>query len=386
LEDLQPVVDEYNQLLVQGREFAPELRVASSSGSGVNVVVEVAAAAYCGKIDVSQKPFQVTIISATDARCVAANIGSVSSTLRHELTQALGWVDQAEQYAVKQGGVGVSDNCSLALPNAPKVLNPFVCLHDVEGIFRAYRNLPLADSGREYWSRPILQRSDLSATPRVLTAGSSTQLTITQFASDSPPSAYPVVVSRSASQAIWTSRHEQVATVSTSGVVTALSAGETRVVVRPDTSSLPAAMQVWSPFLLFGDSVNVTVAAPPAPPPLRIVDIATPEGPPIVREGLHQFSASWSGGNGSAPDSVRWQLDDTRTGPGIDVTIMVRGSLNLIRAIQGGSYSLQVTALPYQGGASGSAYAEDYPVCTEGGAGSSGTDADAGCGGGGGLE
>lgn len=119
---------------------------------------------------------------------------------------------------------------------------------------------------------------------------------------------------------------------------------------------------------------------------MRVTDISTPDGPPITWQGVHVFSASWIGGAGGAPDSIRWRIDDTRTGPGIDDSVMVRGSLELQRLIQDGSYSLQFTALPYQGGQAGSAYAEDYPVCTGGGAGSSGTDADAGCGAGGGLE
>jgi hypothetical protein len=381
LPELATVLNEYNVLLRQGSAFSPEFALDSGLGADVRVSVYATAPSYCGKINVTVKPFVVSLYSSLDPQCTGANVGDLERVLKHELTQALGWVDQAEGYASRHGGVGISDNCSLFLPSPVKILNPYVCLHDVQAAFMRYSGEPFPLAPEEYFGRPIFQASDLDRSPLSLWIGDTAQLEITRFVSDSPPSAYPVQIQRTLVQANLESSDLAVANVSATGLVVASGSGAAWIKVRPQ--AVPG-YRAWMPFAVLGDSVRVTVAAPPPPPPapLRITDIWTPEGPPLTQAGSHTFTATWTGGPGGTPDSVRWQIDDTRTGPGIDVTVMRRGSMQLTRLIQAGDYSLQFTALPYKGGQAGFAYAEDFPVCT-GDGGQAGTNAEGGCGGGG---
>jgi hypothetical protein len=251
-----------------------------------------------------------------------------------------------------------------------------VCLHDVEAVLLAYRGLSLPAA---YFQSAIAQKTDLRTAPLTLQRGAQFTLALTQAATTAPPAASAVLLPREPSQVTWTSSNPAVATVSTSGVVAATGNGTAQIrATMPPAQLPPTGYVAWSPLAVLGDGFTLTVVDAP----LRITDISTPEGPPLTRAGYHTFTAAWTGGPGGTPDSVRWQIDDTRTGPGIDVTIMRRGSLDLTRLIQAGDYSLQISALPYKAGQPGSAYAEDYPVCT-GDGGLSGTDAEGGCGGGG---
>jgi hypothetical protein len=313
------------------------------------------------------------MFSSDRPECVAANTGDFTSVLKHALGHVLGWTNVVH----KQGVPGISDNCIMYL--SAERLRPVggdVCLHDVEAVLLAYRGLSLPAA---YFQSAIAQKTDLRTAPLTLQRGAQFTLALTQAATTAPPAASAVLLPREPSQVTWTSSNPAVATVSTSGVVAATGNGTAQIrATLPPAQLPPTGYVAWSPLAVLGDGFTLTVVDAP----LRITDISTPEGPPLTRAGYHTFTAAWTGGPGGTPDSVRWQIDDTRTGPGIDVTIMRRGSLDLTRLIQAGDYSLQISALPYKAGQPGSAYAEDYPVCT-GDGGLSGTDAEGGCGGGG---
>jgi hypothetical protein len=373
--DVTSAVQQWNALL-EPAAFLGAPRFASSVGATGDVVIEVfGTAPYCDRVDLSTQPATIRLYNQNDPQCAASNVGDFISVLKHGLGHVLGWTNNVHT----RGVAGISDNCIMYLGAQSRPVGGDVCLHDVEAVFRAYQGSTIPN---EYFEWRVAQKTDLRTQPLTLPRGAQFVLTLTEAASTAPPAAASFSLPRTPSEMTWNSSLTTVATVGTDGVVTAVGNGTARIRATLPTSRLPLTGYVaWSPLAVRGDGFDVTVVDPP----LRVIDITTPEGPPLTRDGYHTFTAVWTGGPGGTPDSVRWQIDDSRTGPGIDVTIMRRGSMELTRLIQAGSYSLQFTALPYKSGQAGSAYAEDYPVCTDNG-GLAGTDADEGCGGGGGIE
>jgi hypothetical protein len=159
------------------------------------------------------------------------------------------------------------------------------------------------------------------------------------------------------------------------GRIRGLQVGQSFVRIRPQAGAVGAQFLLWSGLRRRGDSVRVSVDSVP----MRVVDITASSGPPITAEGPVTFTAAWVGGAGAPPDSVRWQVDRSTNGPGIDTTAV--SGLDFVYVVEAGSYSLQVFATPFAGNRLRGGYAEDYPVCTGSGGGGEGTQRDEGCGG-----
>lgn len=379
-DDLDEAVGDWNELLLErGAILSPRFIAQTGTAENVNVTVSGSGPLYCGTVAGSATTYTIAIQSS--AQCGDFHTGTLRDALKHELSGVLGWIDYTEGLTV----AGVSDRCAVSLPEVePKRLNSNVCLHEVEGVFRAYRadSLPTG-----FWGEPVLHHSNLdTAAVATLLAGQTHQVTLSALHSQ-PPASYPVSFAFGPDSMTWSSSNGTVATVSSTGLVTASAAGSTYIRAQPRPDRVPANYAVWTPLALFGDSVQVTVTTPPSSGSFRITGITTPAGPPIVSEGQHVFTATISGAQPGVGTTVLWYVDFSDNGFGWDqIQSTTTGTYSVL--VHGGSYHLRVYGVPYQqlgdSTAVGGGYTADLPVCTgQALGGGAGTDAPEGCGGGG---
>lgn len=251
-DDLAVAVTEWQKLLAEGTFSAPKLDI--NRGTGGNVDVAFAATSslgYCGVLDGDRQHYTLTLYPLGHARCANSAIGDITQVVRHELAHAVGWEEGAEGNQV----VGVSDHCTLN--NAGREFRDQVCLHEVEGAFRAYRNLAVPT---DFWGRGILKRTNLDTARIQLQAGQGRQLVVSSFSSH-PPASYDLTLPASAANLVFRSGATAVATVSSTGLVTAQAAGTSRITVSGVPAQVAASgFLLWSPNEATGDSVRVVVS------------------------------------------------------------------------------------------------------------------------------
>lgn len=355
---LQTAIKNWSDLLREGP--APRFEYVESGGD-VRVEVAAGAAPYCGGLGDTPKPFVITVLPAS--QCGNGKTAALATLLRHELSGALGWADEAERYPYKHQGVGVSDNCAVALDSIAPYFHSFVCLHDVEAVTMLYRNVAYPLYQEEYWGKPILKGSNVDTLPIAsLQPGASVQRAFSQFRSFQNPSAYPASLPRTVAHATWSSDNSAIATVSPSGLITGVAGGTTYIRVRPRLDSVPSTYRIWSPFELRGDSIRVSVVLDTL---LRVTNVTSPGAPPFTTAGTKVFTASIAGFAPSPAVQVTWQVDFSSNGIGWDATWTGGTSYSL--SVPAGSYSIAVRATPKQGSKTGAAYQSDWPVCTGGG-------------------
>lgn len=380
LDALDAAVFDWNRLLNErGSILSPRFTSQSGTAENVNVTVSGSGPLYCGTVSGSGTTYTIDIRST--AQCSDFHTGTLEEALKHELSGVLGWIDYTEGLTV----AGVSDQCMVSLPEVePKRFNSDVCLHEVEGVFRAYRADTLPTG---FWGEPVLHHSNLdTAAVATLLAGQSHQVTLSALHSQ-PPVSYPVSLAFGPDSMTWSSANSAVATVSATGLVTGASAGSSYIRAQPRPDRVPTNLVVWTPLALFGDSMRVTVTTPPSGGSFRITEITTPAGPPLVTEGHHVFTAAISGAQPGVGTTVLWYVDFSDNGYGWDqIQSTTTGTYSVF--VHGGSYHLRVYGVPYQqfgdSTAFGGGYTADLPVCTgQALAGGEGIDAPEGCGGGG---
>lgn len=350
--------DSWNYLMKGGVPGAPYLTVSRGVGGDVAVVfVPGAGDVFCGSADGVGQSYTISFYPAAHADCTGDALGSVEEVFLHEVAHVIGWEKAAEgvQYA------GISDHCALHL-KSDHTFNQQVCLHEVEGVFRAYREIGVPG---DFWARGVLQHSNLGSAQINLQVGQTRQLQISSLFSD-PPASYPLSHSVGPTNMALTSTSSTVASVSGSGLVTALAAGTTRIRVKGRQDQLPSNRLLWSPLEVKGDSVLVVVTADTI---LRVTNVTSPGAPPFTTSGNKALTAAIAGAAPSPAVQVTWQVDFSDNGPGWDVT--QNGGTTFTLFVPGGSYSMSIKATPKQGGKTGAAFQSQWPVCT-GGAGTLG--------------
>ena len=130
------------------------------TGTGYDLQVAVSGGGpWCGIGSYDVTPWVITLANTCPN---GGNHSDVRTTLTHELSHALGLVDNAEEL----GQPGVSDGCTTNL-NLDGTINALVCQHDIEMVYAAYgmrhgQGLPI-----DFWFQPIV--TGLNVTPSSLT-------------------------------------------------------------------------------------------------------------------------------------------------------------------------------------------------------------------------
>ena len=349
--DIISAADNWNDLLREGSFGQPRLSV--SRGTGGNVAVSFPAgenpSGYCGEVFGSGQSYSMLLYPATSTNCSAAVSGTLKEAFRHEITLPIGWADDAERLQVP----GVSDNCSLYIVDGS--FKQQVCLHEVEGVFRAYRGLGVP---ADFWSMGILRRSDLDTNKVTLLVGQSLQLAVRALGS-SPPESYPLNNPTGPDSLLFSSTTPAVATVSALGRVNAVAVGTSVVKVRGRQDRLPSNRLPWSPLETDGDKKTISVRRDSL---LRVTNITSPGAPPFTTAGSKIFTAAIAGAADAPAVKVRWVLDYSHTVANPDLSSVTSGTA-LTTYVDGGSYSIRLTAIPIQGADTGAAYQGQFPVC-----------------------
>lgn len=343
-------VGDWNRLLQEGTFGAPRLTLGRGTGGNVNIAfASTSLNGYCGAISGSMQQYTLTLYPPSHARCFNSPIGTVEQVARHELAHIVGWTDGAEGLQV----AGVSDHC--ALNNAGLMFRDQVCLHEVEGAFRAYRGIGVPVN---FWSTGILKQTNLDTNRIAIQPGQSRQLSVSAFSSR-PPESYDLTLPAPATRLTFTSNAPTIASVSAAGLVTALATGSSRISVSGKPSQIPAGMLLWSPNEVTGDTVRVVVSPDTL---LRITNVTSVGAPPFTTGGQKTFTATVLGAMPTPAVQVAWRVHFSFNGASVwDSTL---GGPTYALTIPGGSYRLDVWARPVQGQKLGAAYQSSWPVCT----------------------
>ena len=122
--------------------------------------------------------------------------------------------------------------------------------------------------------------------------------------------------------------------------------GPTTIRLSGLNGSLPAGYQFWTPFKSRGDSVTVTVTAPP--PDILLDEV------PIWTPGWHQWTYVGPG----TPGPTTWSVDDSRTLHVSPDTVFTSSGWTTQFYVDAGSYTVYI-------GANG--VVREIPVCTASG-------------------
>lgn len=347
---IEAVMLEWNKLLGEGKPGVPSFNLGRGTGGNVDVVfAATSTSGYCGAMSGDRQHHTITLYPSNHARCTNSPIGGVEQVMRHELAHAIGWTDGAEGRQV----VGTSDHC--AVNNAGLMFRGQVCLHEVEGVFRAYNGDSVPT---EFWATAILKQTNLDTNQIKLSVGQTKQLAVSQLYSI-PPAAYYVALPATASMLTFRSAAPVVANVSGAGLVSALAAGSARIQVSGNPAQIPAGMMLWRPNRVKGDSVRVVVEPDTL---LRVTNVTSQGAPPFTVGGTKTFVATVKGALPSPAVQVTWAADFSYNGPGIDYSATGGTSTSIV--VPGGSYRIELRATPKQGNKTGAAYQSQWPVCT----------------------
>ncbi|MEP6592004.1 MAG: hypothetical protein ABJC19_12555, partial [Gemmatimonadota bacterium] len=303
--DIGNAISKWQELLSSGAfTGAPQL-VGVASGGDIAVIDHgvPTTSAWCGETPpiAGTHPNTIHLYASNTSKCASSRTGSRTTTILHELAHVLGY--SGEHGGSIAGANALTANCVTFLfgSGGPGPIPTQVCRHEVEPIFRAYYGTSLE---AEFFNWPIVFRSNLfPLNPDSLSIGDVLQLSLTELLWNDPNSS-----STAGSLGVFAvqSTNSNVATVSPSGSVTAVSGGTAKVRVVPSSSTFPSGTTWWTPFLYKGDSVLVNVRTPPPPPPgdLQVAEI-TFDQVPVTAVGGHAGTVVLSRAL-QPSDSVTW--------------------------------------------------------------------------------
>jgi hypothetical protein len=230
-------------------------------------------------------------------------------------------------------GTGAASHCVMNLPEDLSI-NSTICVHEIEGVLAGFNLVPYDFSS--FFSTPFV----VGANPlqsRTLQIGDTTTLA---------PGALRLelggVVPGTEGAYSWTTSNSQVASVSSSGFVTAVGSGSATIRATPNPGSgyLRA-----HPFRTVGQTATITV--PPPPPQILLDEV------PVYNAGWHTLTYV----RDTIPGTLYWTIDDSRTTTVDPDSYYTTAGWTLSIYIEPGSYTLTVSAWGVQ---------QTFPVCTYG--------------------
>ena len=337
------------------------------TGTGYDLQVAVSGGGpWCGIGSYDVTPWVITLANTCPN---GGNHSDVRTTLTHELSHALGLVDNAEEL----GQPGVSDGCTTNL-NLDGTINALVCQHDIEMVYAAYgmrhgQGLPI-----DFWSQPIV--TGLNVTPSSLTLQPNEQaaVSVTCLRFDragglqsgggqlSPPADN---CSLDGLGFTWSIDNQTIASISAGGVgrelVTGGAAGST--LLRVGLSAPPAGAQFGAIFAEMGTEIAITVPSS-GPGPFRATSISGVTVP-ITASGTYPVWATVENQPAGTTLAVAFTLTYSNTGKTVSTGF---STTPYPLVVPPGSYSIHITATPFAGQA-GTGFTTDLPVCTGSGGG-----------------
>ena len=364
--DIDGAIVRWNDLLLQGKELPGMFWFVRSSG-GIPINFDAGGGdSWCGTVGQGSGGTVGPVTIKHGSNCNNDRRAPRQDIVTHELAHVAGWNQGHGPKFAKEGPL-TAGLCTTFLPldtTAFPAVPGSVCHHEVEPIFRGRMagGWPIDSL---LLSQPIVV--GVTTTPLTLTglvAGDTANLTVTHWR-HMPGFGQ---ISRGNSSVLWSSVNTSVATIAGIGKVRGVAAGTTKIRLRGQQSSVPSGFQLWRPFRDIGDSVAVTVVAPPPITPQILLDEV-----PIHTPGWHTLTFVGPG----SPGPLTWAIDDSRTTTINPDAVHHTPGWSLGVYVEAGSYTLRVTA----GGVT-----QDFPVCTAGGGGSldgrtagGGTEAVEGC-------
>lgn len=347
-DEIDNAVQAWNAYLRQGKDLSGMFLLARSS-SGIPVNFDAGGGnLWCGTVTPGSGGTVGPVAIKHDNNCGSSRRAPRQNIVTHELAHVVGWNTGHGPDFAKAGPL-TAGLCTTFLPTDSVLLaeNPVpgsVCYHEVEPIFRARMDGGWAPDS-VIFAQPLLVGVVTSpGSISGLVAGDTALLNVTHWRS--MPGAG--TVARDNATVLWSSKNTLIAQVPTNGKVFGVAVGTTKVRLRGLQTSVPSGYQLWRPFRDVGDSVAVSVVAPPPISPHILLDEI-----PVYNEGWHTFTFV---GNGT-PGTLHWAIDDSRTTTIIPDTAFTTSAWTAIVWIAAGSYNLRVSA----GGVT-----QDFPVCTYG--------------------
>lgn len=331
-------------------------------GTGYDLqVVVTGGGPWCGTGSYNATPWVITLANSCPG---GGNHGDVRTTLTHELSHALGMVDNAERL----GQPGVSDGCTSNL-NQDGTINALVCQHDVEMVYAAYgmrggQALPI-----DFWLQPIVTGLDLAPPSLTLQPTQQAQVAVTCLSFDRPGGiqsgggqlAPPAEnCSLDGLGFTWSIDNGGVASISPSGLVTGIATGSTTV--RAGLTSPPSGAQLGAVFARMGSEVSVTVPGEP-PGPFRATAIT---GVPVPVTGAGTYAA-WGTVANQPGGTLLMAFNISYSNGVIPPTFTGFSAAPYQLVVPSGSYNIHIQAIPAVGVQPGLGFETDIPVCTGGG-------------------
>lgn len=370
-------VDSWNAAIgAAGFGTAPSFVTTLQQGQATaNVQGVTSGSEFCGTWNPVSKVLEVN--NETHSPCAnAPNRGSIGDMLIHEMAHVWGW-EGGSNIGHNGGVAGVSDHCALALPSSG--LNTTICAHNIEGGLAGYGLRSLSSSN--FWSTPFVTGHNGPGSYAAVSVqeGDTHSLTLGSLQKERGGSL----------SGGWQllSSNTSVATVSSSGLITAVDSGTTTITVKPTTGS---GYFLTSAFAASSRTVQVTVTPQP-PAALVVQNITINTSLPITLSNSYQWTAVLGSGDPSGI-TFRWVFEYSYSSPPDSVfiptrqsgdpgspwikppypaTIYVGAGQAVSMPVDSGSYTIRVKVWPIRNGVAGSPAARDYPVCTssEGGGG-----------------
>ena len=389
--DIQAAMDQWNTALASDAVRGIP-RFVWANGTPDLVIQGDSSGVVCGHTFAIDTPIVMNINSPTT--CTHPDI--YGRILIHEFAHVLGFNGTT---AHTVGVPGVSENCVINLPRPDTTggnpagstspgVNTTVCQHEIEFIYQVYGQRQGGFDQTAFWDHPIV--TGLRTTPASVTVdkGSSVQVTVNQLSFTRGQLSTAPLDSTTFS---WEPSNPALAAVDANGLVTGKGAGTGNVVITPNNIPsiyLQGTTLVADHFLVPLTVVDTASAPPGCGPTLRVTAITVDQEPAITTAGSHGFAATTVGCGG--PVTYDWTFDPSA--PGMTTTRLLDAAAAVSYPVAAGSYTLTVTALPYDG-SQGIPLVRSVNVCTGGGlellqapgSGSDpGTNAVGGCGGPGG--
>jgi hypothetical protein len=347
--ELDNAIEAWNTYLRQGIDLSGGMFWLARSSSGVPVSFDAGGGnLWCGTVTPGSGGTVGPVAIKHDNNCGEIRRAPRQNIVTHELSHVVGW-NPGHGPGVAKIAPLTAGLCTTFLPSQSPLKDEdpvpgSVCYHEVEPIFRARMDGGWAPDDLLF-AQPLLV--GVVTNPGLisgLASGDTANLNVTHWRS-MPGGGF---VARSNTSVLWSSKNTSIAQVPTNGKVVGVAVGTTKVRLRGLQSSVPSGYQLWRPFRDVGDSVAVSVVAPPPISPHILLDEV-----PVYNEGWHTFTYV---GNGS-PGSLGWTIDDSRTTTiNPDMTFTTSGWTTDVW-ISGGSYTLRVMA---------GNVIQDFPVCTYG--------------------
>jgi hypothetical protein len=326
---LASAVDAWNSRLVEtGFAELPEFRTTTEPALAKAIAVGTSlGSAFCGSWD----QFKDTLTVSTACN---GNTGTLYTLLLHEVGHAVGWVGSGVDKVTF--GTSAASHCVMNLPSDLSI-NSTICVHEIEGVLAGF-NLVAYDFNT-FFSTPFV----VGANPllsQTLAIGDTTTLA---------PGALQLerggVVPGTESAYTWTTSDSEVATVSSTGLVTATGSGNATIRATPVAGT---GYLLAHPFRTAGQTATITVPAPPPIAPHILLDEV-----PVYNAGWHTFTYVRDG----TPGTLYWTIDDSRTTTVNPDAFYTSPGWTLSVYIEPGSYTLTVSAW---------GVTQTFPVCTYG--------------------